>query len=126
MSASRFAAFRAVKHHPRSEVFSELFKAMRAACGYEKQVASLHGFACRAVEKEANAAGDDIQLIARVRRLRVNEFAVGSARNVNLNLQRAVFKQRDEARVFRFSQSLQGDGHGEMRALRAKWFCHCV
>jgi hypothetical protein len=68
---SRFAAFRPVESNPNSEVGGEIFKAMRLTGGYEDEGASLDRIPLCTVEEFSATARDKINLIARVRLLRV-------------------------------------------------------
>lgn len=103
LRSSVLAAFGTVKHYPRTEVVTELLEPMRDAGGHKQHIARNKGTTLAAVEKYPAALRDDIDLISRVRRLRI-----ASARRVELRQQRAVLEQRHRPQpagdLFNFSE----------------------
>lgn len=92
-SSGRFAAFRPVKHYPDGEIFAEILEPVRFSAGRKNEITGLCFAPGFSVAENSTATRDDVKFIARVRSLRINQFSVGSTRNVQFDLQRAVLKQ---------------------------------
>ena len=65
-------------------------EAMRCTSFREKHIVDAEAMPVTAIDKPAAAAGDDVDFVARMRRL-----GIDAARRVKLDLQRAVLEQRD-------------------------------
>src|SRR5262245_334511 len=79
------SAFRAVKQRPDGEVIGEILKAVFASGGRKDQIAGLKSPPRRPVKECAASTRDDVNLVARVWRLRI-----ASTRGVHLDLKTAM------------------------------------
>ena len=86
----RFAAFGPVERDPHRKVFGEIFEPMLLSGGNEDERTRFHRVPLHSVKKGSGAARDEINLVARVRLLRV--LADGC---VHFNRERAVRKNGD-------------------------------
>src|SRR5918997_6535933 len=77
--------FGAVEHHPHDKVVSEVLEAVLDAGRHEERVAGPEGVTLRSVDERAAPADHEVQLVPRVRFLRVPP-----ARGVDLDLYGAV------------------------------------
>src|SRR4030095_2138976 len=97
-----FAAFRAVKHHPGREVICEVLKTMLKPSSHKQYVVCFKRLPCAIADKLAASFRHHIDLVFRVRRLRVS-----AAWRVKLCYQRPVLKKRDHALLLRSRQTFE-------------------
>ena len=67
----RFSAFGTVEEHPDEEIVAELFEAVDHARLGEEHVVQRNRMAMRTVDEPAATARDDVDLVARMRLLRI-------------------------------------------------------
>src|SRR5205814_8068309 len=83
------AAFRPVKENPDRKVIAEVFKTVFDSRGRKQNIVLSEGLSRSAADKLSAALRNDVNLIERVRRLRI-----AAARRVELHHQRAMFEQQ--------------------------------
>jgi hypothetical protein len=82
------AAFRSIEKDPDREIITEVFKAMFDARGREQGIVGRESLACSGANELAAALRHDVDLITRMRGLRVV-----AARRVQLHNQRTMLEQ---------------------------------
>src|SRR5689334_25047924 len=97
-----FTAFRAVEHHPDSQIAGEVFEAVRDAGRGEEDVGWSKRSARVAANKLTGAGSNEVELVACVRLL-----WVGAARRIDLHQQTAVLKDGGKALSFRAGQEFE-------------------
>ena len=91
-STRSLAALRPIEHHPDREVFAEVLEPVWNSRGDEQQVARLKRHARGPVEEHSSASCYDVDLVARVGRLRVV-----AAWRIQLHGERAMLEELDES-----------------------------